>query len=234
VDTAGLLQAYLTGRPVLFGIRVVSWSADGERLRVSAISGGREPGPPDLTIISRILVNAAGPWGGILGGLPLTPCNRHVFMTPPMPEIDPSWPFIWDVGHGLYFRPESGGLLLSPCDETPAPPGAYVEDPKMLEELCQKLERFQPALSQVAIASGWVGQRTFAPDRRYVIGFDPREPRLFHVAGLGGHGVTASWSVGRLAADLILGRPVPDWASLFSPSRFDSARLLPWSMAESA
>ncbi len=234
VDTAGLLQTYLRGRRLLLCTQVVSWSADGELLRVSAVSGGRELGSPNLIILCRVLVNAAGPWGGVIGGLPLTPCNRHVFMTPPMPEIDPAWPFIWDVGHGLYFRPESGGLLLSPCDETPAPPGSYVEDARKLEDLCEKLERLQPALSQVAIASGWVGQRTFAPDRRYVIGFDPREPRLFHVAGLGGHGVTASWSVGRLAADLILGKPVPEWAGLFSPARFDPARLPDLALAKSA
>ena len=29
-------------------------------------------------------------------------------------RIDADWPFIWDVEHGLYFRPESGGLLLRP------------------------------------------------------------------------------------------------------------------------
>ena len=34
---------------------------------------------------------------------------------------------------------------------------------------------------------------------------DPRDDRVFHVAGLGGHGVAASYSVGRLAAGMILG-----------------------------
>lgn len=221
VDAAGLLQRYLAGRDLRLNNRVVSWSHDGDRLRVLTQANGPNAtaAAVDLIITCRILVNAAGPWAGVLAGLPLTPHNRHVFVTRPMQSIDPSWPFIWDVAHGLYFRPESGGLLLSPCDETPALPGAYHEDPAMLEDLCEKVTRFQPALSDLSIASGWVGQRTFAPDRRYVIGFDPRDARLFHVAGLGGHGVTASWSVGRLAADLLLGRPMPTWSEAFSPRR---------------
>ena len=45
------------------------------------------------------------------------------------------------------------------------------------------------------------------PGRNFVIGFDPNEPRLFHVAGLGGHGVTASYAVGRHAAEAIMTGP---------------------------
>ena len=53
----------------------------------------------------------------------------------PIEWVDPGWPCVWDTNGGLYFRPESGGLLLSCCDETPAAPGDYAEDPAMLDEL---------------------------------------------------------------------------------------------------
>ncbi len=52
----------------------------------------------------------------------------------------------------------------------------------------------------------WCGLRTFAPDRRFVLGPDPVRPGLFWVAGLGGHGMTSGLAVGQLAADLILGK----------------------------
>jgi glycine/D-amino acid oxidase-like deaminating enzyme len=145
--------------------------------------------------------------------------NRHLFQSRPMEAIDPAWPFIWDVNRGLYFRPESGGLLLCPCDETPAEPGDYSEDPAMLEDLAEKLSSLQPALSELSILTGWVGQRVFTPDRRFVIGFDHRDHRVFHVAALGGHGVTASYAVGKMAAQLLLGQPA-DHALPFDPSRF--------------
>ncbi len=201
VDVAALLAGYLYGRDVRYGTSVRGWSRAGDHLVVQTSAG---------EIGARTLVNAAGPWAGEVGGIPMTPLNRHVFVTEPMPDVDPAWPFVWDVDAGFYFRPESGGLLLSPCDETSAPPGAYVQDEAQLERLAWLVETRQPALGDLKIAYRWVGQRTFAADRAPVIGRDPAEARLVHVAGLGGHGVTGSFAVGRVAADAVLGEAVPE------------------------
>lgn len=217
IDAAGLLAAYLRGQDVRLNTEVLGrepqdTSRDREGAGRIMVHTNRGP------FVCEILVNAAGPWAGRLGNLPLAPLKRHLYVTRPMPHIDPSWPFVWDVGHGLYFRPESGGLLLGPCDETPSEPGDYAEDPAVLEDLHHKLSTLQPALAEVSIQNSWAGQRTFALDRRFAIGFDLREPGLFHVAGLGGHGVTASYAVGQMAADLILGRHV-EGAGAFDPDR---------------
>ena len=172
-------------------------------------------------ITCNLLVNAAGPWAGRLGNLPLTPLKRHLFVTTPLDWLDPDSPSVWDGTAGFYFRPESGRLLLSCRDETAAEPGDYSEDPDMLLELAEKVEMQQPGLGELAIARQWVGQRTFAPDRLFVIGFDTRNDKLFHVGGLGGHGVTSSFTVGRMAADLITGgRPLG--AEPLSPRRLFS------------
>ncbi len=58
--------------------------------------------------------------------------------------------------------------------------------------------------------------RTFARDRKFVIGWDPLNPRLFWVAGLGGHGMTTGLAVGRLAAGLLM----QDRDHDLSPRRF--------------
>ena len=77
---------------------------------------------------------------------------------------------------------------------------------------------FQPGLGELLIMRTWVGQRIFAPDRRFVIGHDPRDRRIFHVAALGGHGVTVSPAVGALAAEMLLNqKPAADPA--FNPAR---------------
>jgi D-arginine dehydrogenase len=210
-DVAALLQSYLAGQKILFDTEVLDWTREGEALRVRTNRG---------VITCGLLVNAAGPWAGKLGRLPLTPKNRTIFVTPPMKWVDPKWPFVWDVHGGLYFRPESGGLLLSPCDERPAEPGEYTDDPEITQQLAEKVTRLQPALSEIAIQRSWVGQRTFARDKLFVIGYDPRDVKLFHVAALGGHGVTSSYAVGRLAAEKILGQGNSRGAA------FDPARLL--------
>lgn len=209
VDVSALLLSYLDGQDVRYATSVQSFADTAEGLIVVTDRGEFE---------CKVLVNAAGPWAGRVGNLPLTPMKRHLFQTPPMPNIRPDWPFVWHAHEGLYFRPESGGLLLSPCDETPAEPGDYSEDEFAIESLAEKLERLQPGLSDLAVRTRWVGQRVFAPDRRFVIGFDPRHRGLFHVAGLGGHGVTTSYAVGQLAANMILsGSDTP--GNPFSPAR---------------
>jgi len=79
-------------------------------------------------------------------------------------------------------------------------------DDYILESLFTSLREVAPPIADYSIARIWCGLRTFAPDRRFVIGFDPLNPRLFWVAGLGGHGMTSGLAVGDLAARAILGQ----------------------------
>jgi len=83
--------------------------------------------------------------------------------------------------------------------------------------LAEKLTAVFPAVGDWRVGPGWACLRTFASDERFVIGKDPHAPRLFWVAGLGGHGVTAAWAVGRLAAQVLLERADP---GPFDPRRF--------------
>ena len=141
----------------------------------------------------------------------------------PLPRARADWPFVWDVAHDVYFRPESGGLLLSPCDESELPPGIPDVDPAAIDLLHRKLSHHLPALADVPLARTWAGLRTFAPDKRFVIGPDPLLPGFFWAAGLGGHGVTTSHAAGALAAELVE-RPESDAGNPFSPARFAAAR----------
>jgi len=209
IDVAGLLEAYLQAVDIRFNTTVLGWTRKRDRVEVETDTGH---------VVTRFLVNAAGPWAGVLGDLPLTPLNRHLFNTPPMDWVEPDWPSVWDTVVGLYFRPESGGLLMSCCDETPAEPGDYSEEPNAIDSLAEKVAASQPGLGELAIQATWVGQRVFAPDRRFIIGFDPRDDRIFHVAALGGHGVTGSFAIGRLAAELIAGNARTD-SGAFAPGR---------------
>jgi glycine/D-amino acid oxidase-like deaminating enzyme len=214
-DVAGLLAGFLRGRDLRPGCSVLGWRPDRDALLVETTRG---------PLRARTLVNAAGAWAGDVGGLALRPTNRTLYVTEPSRAVDASWPFVWDVPRGLYFRPESGGLMLCPCDERDAAPGDYAEEPGLLATLAARVAEQQPGLlassgGDLRIAHRWVGQRTFSSDRLPAIGFDPKEPRLFHVAGLGGHGVTGSFPIGRLAASLLLGRHR-------GPNPYDPRRLL--------
>ena len=59
------------------------------------------------------------------------------------------------------------------------------------------------------------------PDGRFVIGEDTKLKNFYWVAGLGGHGVTTCFSVGELAAGLLLGHAAdPALEKALSPGRF--------------
>jgi len=175
------------------------------------------------------VIDASGAWAGRLGRedrpLPLRPLRRHLFVSGPPAGGHHDSPFTWVEDAAFYFRPEGDGLLLSPCDETQMAPCDPPTDPSAAELLAQKLSSHAPSFTELPIRRSWACLRTFAPDRRPLIGADPTVPGLFHLSGLGGFGMTTSAGVGELMADLLAGRS-PDWidAAEVEVSRFGRPR----------
>ena len=198
-------QARAGGAQLRFGCQVQSITPEAGGFRVATDQGALTAGR---------IVNAAGAWAGevgrMAGGLdiPFIAPRRHlVWSNAPYPQ-DQSW--AWWADRPLYVRPESGGLLLCACEEQPVALPARGRQPEtettFLEGLLASLREVAPSLAEIPIARTWCGLRTFAPDRRFVLGYDPLNPRLFWVAGLGGHGMTSGLAVGQAAAEGILGK----------------------------
>jgi D-arginine dehydrogenase len=179
------------------------------------------------TLASRLVVDAAGPWAEALGteaggtALGLRPCRRHLLVTGPHPSVDAWQPVVWHLDDPWYLRPETGGLLVSPCDEDELPPGDVREDPAVLERGIERLVRLVPALADHRVVHSWAGLRTLSPDGACVVGPDPRLPGLFWVAGLGGHGMSAAGGLLRIVPEIALdgGTELLDSAEV-SPARF--------------
>ena len=191
------------GARLNFGCQVQGIQPTAEGFQVETDQGAIQAGT---------IVNAAGAWaqevGRMAGGLdiPFMPLRRHlVWSNAPFPQDQP---YAWWADRPLYVRPESGGLLLCACEESAVelpPRGVQPEnDEAVLEGLSASLWEVAPEFAAVPIARLWCGLRTFAPDRRFVLGHDPLNPRLFWVAGLGGHGMTSGLAVGHAAARGIL------------------------------
>jgi D-arginine dehydrogenase len=159
-------------------------------------------------IVVRHVVNAAGAWADAVArrlGVPpagLSPLRRTVAIAT-TDRVAPVWPLVTDVGEEFYFRPEGGGLLISPCDETPSPPtDANAE----MEDVALALERVNEAttLQLRRVRTSWAGLRTFASDRNPVLGDDPSQPGFFWFAGQGGYGIQIAPALARLGAYLLL------------------------------
>jgi len=222
MDIAALLQHYLAGAQqrgvkLLLRHRVEELRFDGG-FKVRA--GGQE-------ITADYLINAAGAWAGLVGNmagaapLALTPLKRHLFVLGDIPGVRSDWPFVWNLSRNFYFRPESGQLLFSICDEQRCKSLEPTVDRDIIEELAELIWRELPSLTDAVQKRAWSCFRTKTPDGRFVIGWDPICSNFLWVAGLGGHGMGASWEVGRLAAEIFSGRsqsPNP-----FDPRRFETS-----------
>jgi len=193
----------------------------GSGLRSSVVRGVRTTRGE---VGARIVIDAAGAWAGCLGResapLPLKRLRRHLFVSGDSELLPRNAPLVWDLDAGYYVRPEGAGLLLCPCDETEHPPGAPEVAAEAEDLLVDKLLKHAPGLADISLRRSWACLRTFAPDRRPIIGWDPDIDGLFHVSGLGGFGMSTSLAVGDIASTLICGGVV-DWieADSFSASR---------------
>jgi len=181
------------------------------------------------------IVLAGGAWSARLAarlGLhrPVTVLQRHLLSAHTHALSAPTHPYCWLDDLDVYARPEAAGWLISPCDETRVEPvhGAGPVDPVYRAWAIDKLERHMPALADVTFTGGWTGLRTFAEDRRPILGPDPEVPGLHWATALGGFGVTCAFGAGEAVAALVRGVS-PQWLDVeaVAPGRQMPFSLLP-------
>ncbi|HEY6880221.1 MAG TPA: FAD-dependent oxidoreductase [Polyangiales bacterium] len=195
------------------GVRIVC----GQRVQAIDVVGGRVAGVQlaEGGVRTERVVLAAGAWNGALGAragatLELTAQRRHLVQLqgPHMP----SWntPVVWRVDAPVYYRPEAGGVLASPCDEVPVEPGAPEVDPGASEAVLAQLQALAPTLAgHASVERVWSCLRTVTSDRELAVGADPMVRGLYWCAGLGGRGMTVGAAAGELLARNLLGLAHP-------------------------
>lgn len=196
------------GARIATSAEVAAVDTEQGRVRGVVLADGRR-------VSSERVVLAAGAWGSKLGAeagstLVLTPLRRHLvqLVGEAMPARDS--PIVWRLDEPVYYRPEAGGILASPCDETPSPPGVPESDPAAVEQLSPLLARLAPALAARAeVQRSWACLRTMTHDREPALGPDPRVKGLYWCAGLGGRGMTCGAACGELLARSLLGLAHP-------------------------
>jgi D-arginine dehydrogenase len=181
-----------------------------------------------------VVVNAGGAWAGEIGlmagamDIGLEPLRRTAALVEA--ATNDAWPLILGVGERFYAKPDAGLLLVSPEDETPSPPcDAYPDE----LDVAIAVDRLQNAttLEIRRVRSKWAGLRSFVEDRSPVVGFDVRQPGFFWLAALGGYGIQTAPALSRIAANLVLGRPLAAAEldirlSDISPARLPAANLI--------
>jgi len=175
----------------------------------------------------RNVINAAGPWAGKVARLasleiPVTLFKRNVFITAPTTIVPKNTPMTIDFDNPFYFRPESGGLLLSAADKNETGEVDCTLDLESLPIMVEKAINRVPKLEETEIVTGWAGVRTLTPDQNAIIGESPELSGFYFAAGFSGHGIMHSASAGKLLSEIINGKNI-DWvrADVFNLERFN-------------
>jgi D-arginine dehydrogenase len=212
LDVHAIHQGYVKGLrdrggAVVRDARVTALRADGDGWLVTTA---------DRTVrAAGAVVNAAGAWADLVAALAgvapvgLRPLLRTVFLIEPPVGLAPrGLPMFADLDDSFYVKPESGGFLCSPADETPVEPHDARADEV---EIARAIEAINETTTLAARSVGhrWAGLRSFVPDRRFVLGEDPAAPGFFWCAGQGGYGIQTAPAAARLGAALVRGERTP-------------------------
>ncbi|WP_367123542.1 NAD(P)/FAD-dependent oxidoreductase [Streptomyces phytohabitans] len=167
----------------------------------------------------------AGTGGGPPGGASGAPGGSPRSGFPPAAVA--RWPLVTDVADTFYAKPESGGLLLSPADATPAPPGDARPDDL---DVALAVARFEAVttLRFHGVRARWAGLRTSTTDDTPVIGPDPEVPGLHWLAGLGGYGIQTAPAAGALLAARATGGGPPHGRDPADPGTTPPGAALPY------
>jgi len=223
--TAGVLEPHEIGQALLrqlkrrgatihLNARVESLDETPKGLSVQLTSGDTLQAHSVVLAAGAFAARLAHPLGSIV---PLLPLQRHLGVLDTDAPVPAASPVVWQLEPEMYFRAETGGVLVSPCDETPNAAGAPQADISAFEPVSERFESTCGELAAASLRSHWACIRTKAVDGRPVIGKDPNVRGLHWLAGLGGFGMTCGLGAGeRLADSLERDEEDPE----FSPARF--------------
>ena len=177
-----------------------------------------------------VVVNAAGPWAeGLnqMAGLDIPYTTwRHDTMFVGVPrEMGPHFPGAIDFPNEMYFRPETGGLMLvgledgnplgdSPEGDTDHAIKGFVE--RAIERICQRI----PVMENSYLHTAHGGYDGFTPDQHPLLG--QVGPEGFYLqCGMSGTGFKIAPAIGLCMSELILdGQAKTVDISIYHPGRF--------------
>lgn len=141
--------------------------------------------------------------------IPAGAVRHQVAVTEPHPAFEVERQAMgFDLGAGLYWRLEEGGLLFGMSNPYEPPGLAREIDWPYMERMRSRLARYLPVTANLALRKAWAATIDYTPDHQPILG-----PALtakgdqvsgLTIASAGGHGMMWGPAVAKIAADLAL------------------------------
>lgn len=169
--------------------------------------------PQGMIATERVLLTG-GPGLAEVGAMagvrvPVGGARHQVAVSEPHPVLgDPGLPMVFDVGAGLYWREEEGGLLFGMSNPLERPGEATEVDLPYLESMRERLSALVPAARSLHLRKLWAATIDYTPDHLPILG-PARDAQGDGVDGVtlaaaAGHGMMWGPAVARVACDLAL------------------------------
>ncbi|WP_406647154.1 FAD-dependent oxidoreductase [Aliisedimentitalea scapharcae] len=215
--------ARMNGARIIEGVTVTDIRTDG-----GAVSGVvTDQG----TIRAEVVVNCGGQWARRLGqmcgvNVPLHSAEHMYIVTEQIDGVSPDLPVLRDPDGYIYFKEETGGLVLGGF-EPEAKPWAMdgIPDKFFFQLLPDDWDQFEillenglirvPQMADAGVRKFYNGPESFTPDNNYLLGEAPEVKNFFVGAGFNSMGIASAGGAGRALAEWIVnGAPTSDLFSV--------------------
>jgi FAD-dependent oxidoreductase domain-containing protein 1 len=231
--TFGPQDGHLDSYATLMGFKAKARSLGAEYIKAEvveilttheSVAGVKLASQDNLS--AKFVVNCAGPWAAEVAqtanvNLPVIPVKRQIYILDTAVKPETPLPLTF-LPSGLYFRSETGGLILlgKSFDDDPVGFDFTWDDKRFLEILWPDLAQFVPSFDRLKLVRGWAGLYAVNTiDGNAILGEWPEVNGLFLANGFSGHGFQQAPAVGRYLSELILSRPPLLDLSVFKPER---------------
>ena len=198
------------GAEISTNTRVTAIEVSGGRVRGVETDKGR--------IATEVVVNAGGMFAGEIGRMagvtvPIVPMAHEYLVTRPS-GLPGDLPTMRDPSLLVYFRGESGGLVMGGYERNPEPWGLdgipadfngklLEEDWERFDELLQNAVVRVPELEEAEVVRLINGPEAFTPDGEFILG-ESDVPGFWVAAGFCAHGLAGAGGMGQLVAEWIV------------------------------
>ena len=172
------------------------------------------------TIEAQVVVNCAGQWAREIGkmcgvNVPLHSAEHMYIVTEPMKGVKPDLPVLRDPDGYIYFKEETGGLVMGGFEPEAKPWGMEgIPDKFEFSLLPDDWDQFQillnnalirvPDMENAGVRKFYNGPESFTPDNNYLLGEAPELANFFVGAGFNSMGIASAGGAGRALAEWIV------------------------------
>lgn len=178
-------------------------------------------------IEAEVVVNCAGQWARRVGqmcgaNVPLHSAEHMYIVTEQIAGVRPDLPVLRDPDGYIYFKEETGGLVMGGFEPEAKPWGMkgipenfffqlLPDDWDQFEVLMENALIRVPQMAETGVREFYNGPESFTPDNNYLLGETPEVKNFFVGAGFNSMGIASAGGAGKALAEWIVeGAPTMD------------------------